>query len=198
MTELINTQQKRVKIAIVPTWVLAHLNERQLPVESILDPDVRNSIFSIEDLHILQAANGDKVSSVILGSRTPDHLPEKTNTDSNTIVQLSPCACRPLYNFTHNALWYNHHIQQRVNSLHHDYILFGTMLPDDYHYDVDIKVLDDDDHLDVLVTVVPKEGKLHGCELRNKRKDNLDRISDALYVRNFPLCALTSIGLFQI
>ena len=72
------------------------------------------------------------------------------------------------------------------------------MLPDDYHYDVDIKILDDDEHLDVLVTVVPKEGKLQGCELMSKNKDNLDRISDALYVRNFPLCALTSIGLFQI
>lgn len=198
MTELINTQQKRVKIAIVPTWVLAQLKERQLPVESILNPDVRSSIFSVEDLHILQAANGDKASSVILGSRIPDYTLKKTNTDCNSTTPLSPRLSRPLYDFTHNAPWYNHHMQERVNSLHHDYILFGTMLPDDYHYDVDIKVLDDDNYLDVLVTVVPKEGKLHGCELRNKRKDNLDRISDALYVRNFPLCALTSIGLFQI
>ena len=198
MTELINTQQKSVKIAIVPTWVLAHLNERQLPVESILDPDVRNSIFSIEDLHILQAANGHRASSVILGSRIPDYPPKKTDTDSNGASLLDAYASRPLYDFTHNALWYNQHIQERVNSLHHDYILFGTMLPDDYHYDVDIKILDDDEHLDVLVTVVPKEGKLQGCELMSKNKDILDRISDALYVRNFPLCALTSIGLFQI
>ena len=198
MTELINTQQKSVKIAIVPTWVLAQLNERQLPVESILDPDVRNSIFSIEDLHILQAANGHRASSVILGSRSPDHPPKKTDPNGDTISPLNPCICRHLYDFTYKALWNNHHIQARVNSLHHDYILFGTMLPDDYHYDVDIKILDDDDHLDVLVTVVPKEGKLQGCELMSKNKDILDRISDALYVRNFPLCTLTSIGLFQI
>lgn len=198
-TESINKQDKSVRLVIVPTWVTLTLKERNLPVSSLLDDSVRSSIFSNSELVTLQVANTPIAAGSVLGDvcftksykcglyRFPEVKDLQSSVDA-IVNRLS--SSKPQEGFNKTTL---------PTDLCD--ILFGADIPHGHVLDATCVVVDHDDHVDVLIVLLAKD--VNEIKLAPGVKDpgccnNMAKVSDALYVRNFPLKDLISMGLFKV
>lgn len=184
MTEIKNIQEKAIKLVIVPTWVTATLKDRRLTYRDLLKPEVRNDIFSKEELGLLQLANRSQVTSTILGDGTKELY-------GNLLYQF-------------DGVYFNSLIVERFKDASFkngtyatEEVLFGDAVPEGYVLTVEVEILDDDDHLDVIVAVFARNTD---DQIKQSQMSaiNINKVADALYVRNFPLTMLTQLGLFRI